>query len=322
MRLRLLPFPCSALIALTAIVASNVTLAQIDPRTLPLVVQGIRLNAPPHYAPSGKRFAVVPETEKAGGYAIEIWSTVATMALPEWRYQLPDGKYAVYHFVGWDGDDHLKMTVTTSVGAELRKDLPVEAIRTGAGWKLMPPVLTGDINWPIGDVNRSSFVTLDPEKPDFLAWYLRANYHPFGKEVRGIPVTRINKNWCEANEVTRELIPSGLLGENIDATGGLSFAVEGHFDGSKIEQTALVGVYRHCTGGEKGFFLLILDAPRNGARKIRFLEEMPLAHFAALKAQEDSSIVLWDCMDCDVSSVLRWDKSKRRFDWVKEEENY
>jgi len=314
MRLRRHSFPNSALLALTAIVASNTTLAQTDPRTLPLVLHRIHLSAPAHYAPSGKRFAVVPETEKAGGYAIEVWSTVGTSALPEWRYQLPDGEYAVYHFVGWDGDERLKMTVTTRLGMEIYEGLPVEAIRTGAGWKLMPPVLTKD-------VNRPSFVTLDPGQPDYLAWYLRATYHPLGKEVRGIPVTRINKNWCEANELTRELIPSGLLGENIDAMGGLSFAVEGHFDGSKIKQTALVGVYRHCAGGETGFFLLILDAPRNGTRKIRFLIETPRAHFAALQAQGDSSIVVWSCMDCDVSSVLQWDKSKRRFDWVKEEES-
>ena len=306
-------------IALTAIFASNTARAQSDPLTAHRLLERsafpIHFNGPAHYAPSGKRFAVVPETEQAGGNAIEVWSTADNWPRAEWIYQLPDGEYAVYHFVGWDGDERLKMTVTTKLGEKLYEDLPVEAIRTDEGWKLMPPVLTGN-------VNRPKFVTLDPEKPSMAAWYLRAIYHPFGKAVRGIPVARINKTWCEANELTKELIPSELLVENgVDtmAVSGLSFAVEGHFDGSKVKQIALVGVYRHCDG-KTGYFLLILDPPRNGTRKIRFLEEMPRAEFLALQAKADS-IVVWFCMDCDGSSGLQWDKSKHRFDWAKGEEN-
>ena len=34
----------------------------------------------------------------------------------EWRYTVPKSEYALYEFVTWDGDDRLKMTVTTNIG--------------------------------------------------------------------------------------------------------------------------------------------------------------------------------------------------------------
>jgi hypothetical protein len=32
------------------------------------------------------------------------------------------------------------------------------------------------------------------------AWWLRTEYHPFDKEVRGVSVAKIRANWCKANE--------------------------------------------------------------------------------------------------------------------------
>jgi hypothetical protein len=103
----------------------------------------IRLDATPHYSPSGKRLAAVSasEAEDHAANSIQIWSTTSDPPKSEWRYTVPKGEYALYEFVGWDGDERLKMTVTTRIGQGPLKSLPVEAVRTSNGWKLMPAAL-------------------------------------------------------------------------------------------------------------------------------------------------------------------------------------
>jgi hypothetical protein len=157
-----------------------------------------------------------------------------------------------------------------------------------------------------------SLVTVNPE-PSSFAWWLRADFHALHNEVRGIPVANIRSDWCKATEFSRELFPPGLLVENgtdLLAQAGLSFSLQGSFDGSGTKQTALVGVYETC-GGEKGRFFLILDA---GTRKVRFLDAEPAKErFSALAAQGRSGIRILYCLECDVSSTVRWDRARKRF---------
>jgi hypothetical protein len=152
------------------------------------------------------------------------------------------------------------------------------------------------------------------------AWWLIADFHPFTTEVRGIPVARIRSSWCKATEFRKELIPKALLIDNgVDAmaTYKMSFAVEGRFDGSATKQVALVGVYQECAG-RKGRFLLILDLPQGGGPpKVRFVDAQRTAHpFGALSISKDNGIVQWECMECDIYSVLKWNARQRRFAWV------
>src|SRR5215468_6307075 len=42
------------------------------------------------------------------------------------------------------------------------------------------------------------------------AWWLRTRYHPFGKEVRGIPLAKVHSTWCKANEFRKDLFPKEL----------------------------------------------------------------------------------------------------------------
>lgn len=154
------------------------------------------------------------------------------------------------------------------------------------------------------------FVTLDPQ-PEGNAWWLRARFHPFETQVRGVPVQQIGLNWCKASEFRRELFPREL-----DFNDGLSFAIDGFFDDSKVKQTALVGAYETCDG-VKGTFLLILGWLPQGVPTIRFVHERPTDHqFSILRAGQGSSIESWHCMSCDSGSQLKWDRSKRRFVWV------
>ncbi len=151
------------------------------------------------------------------------------------------------------------------------------------------------------------------------AWWLLADFNPFTTEVRGIPAGKIRKSWCKATAFRKELIPRELLFESgVDSmeASKLSFELEGHFDGSRTKQIAVVGVYQECSG-QKGRFVLILDQVRAGEPKVRFVDAVPTEHqFGALSLGKDNSIVAWTCMECDNMAVLKWDSRQRRFAWV------
>jgi hypothetical protein len=115
-------------------------------------------------------------------------------------------------------------------------------------------------------------VTVDPA-PAGYAWWLRARFHPFETEVRGIPVQKIRKDWCKASEFRQELFPPELQAD-LKST---EFAVDGFFVGSKVKQTALVGVYETCAG-ITGKILLVLGWPSRGLPTVMFLRGGPIDH--------------------------------------------
>ena len=166
------------------------------------------------------------------------------------------------------------------------------------------------------------FVTVEGDLR-FVAWWVAADFHPFTTKVRGIPTAKIRKNWCKATEFRKDLIPKELLFEGgVDGmeASKVSFAIEGHFDGTATKQVALVGVYQECSG-QKGRFILILDLPRSGPPRVRFVNALATPNqFGALSLGQDNSIVAWPCMECDNTSVLKWDPQKRRFDWAPDSE--
>lgn len=164
---------------------------------------------------------------------------------------------------------------------------------------------------------QQAFVTLNGDLKK-EAWWVIADFHPFTTEVRGIPANQIRKNWCKATEFRTDLIPRELLFENgADAMkgAGMSFAIEGRFDGAATRQIAVVGVFQECAG-PKGRFMLILDQPDREKPKVRFVDAIRTnRQFAALSKDKGGKLVLWGCMECDGYSVLKWDRKKNRFGW-------
>jgi hypothetical protein len=162
------------------------------------------------------------------------------------------------------------------------------------------------------------FMTIEGNK-ERTAWWLVADFHPFTTEVRGISVKQIRKSWCKATEFRKDLIPKQFLspdGSDVMDESGLSFAVEGHFDGSGTTRVALVGVYQECSG-QKGRFILVLDQPIGGEPKIRFVDATPTdRQFGALQKNKDDDLVAWGCMECDDASTLKWNRKSRRFHWL------
>ncbi|AMN44673.1 hypothetical protein [Rhodoplanes sp. Z2-YC6860] len=160
----------------------------------------------------------------------------------------------------------------------------------------------------VSNAQPGDFVTLAPQ-PSGYAWWLRAEFHPADIMVRGIPVGKLRPTWCKATEFRKDLFPADLA-TDLDQTGGLSFAADGFFDGSKVKQTALVGAYETCDG-KRGSFLLVLAWPRDDAPVVRFVHEMSIPF--AMLGMRHSTIVIFHCMECDHVTEFKWDKSNRRF---------
>jgi len=155
----------------------------------------------------------------------------------------------------------------------------------------------------------NSFVTVAPE-PTSHAWWLRAEFHPFETQVRGIPVGQLRASWCKASEFRKELFPPELA-SNI-ATNRASFSVDRDFDGSHVEQTALIGVYETCRGA-RGSFLLVVARPPGKPPAIRFLHEIPSLQFGVVAVSADSTISVFHCMECDHVTRFKWDIARKRF---------
>jgi hypothetical protein len=159
-----------------------------------------------------------------------------------------------------------------------------------------------------GRTQSNDFVVIEPE-PENYAWHLRAEFHPFERQVRGIPVGKIRAAWCKATEFRKDLFPPEPASHL--EVNKVAFSVDGYFDGSKIKQTALIGVYETCRG-KRGSFLLVLAQPQGTSPTIRFVHEMDI-QFGTVAASADSTIHVFHCMDCDHVTSFKWDKSKRRF---------
>jgi hypothetical protein len=173
-------------------------------------------------------------------------------------------------------------------------------------------LLTSLVQWVGATVGhaQSDFVKIAPE-PKSYTWWLRVEFRPFETEVRGIPVGAIRKSWCKATEFRKDLFPAEER-PDLEHSDGLVFSMDGSFDGSKTRQTALVGVYETCAGA-RGSFLLVLAHPPGMPTKIMYLYEMPDEQFGMLGALPDKTIQVFHCLECDLATQFRWDKSRRRF---------
>jgi hypothetical protein len=161
-----------------------------------------------------------------------------------------------------------------------------------------------------GSADDKPFLTTSP-KPEYTAWWLRTEYHPFGTDIRGIPAATIRRGWCKVNELRRDMFPK----EHAAYFGNEQspFSVDGFFDGSKTRHTALVGVYETCRG-KRGAFLLIVAWPQGKPPMIRHPVELPgNTQFAVVSVSKDGRVILQHCLECDHTSEYKWNRSARRF---------
>ena len=155
-------------------------------------------------------------------------------------------------------------------------------------------------------------IKVSPE-PKNYAWWLRTEFIPVDKEVRGIPVEQLDSSWRLASELTMDAIPKKLRCEDgcdLMKESGLSFSRSGDFNHDGTADLALIGVYEDKTFN-RGSFILILSKDRKGKWKKSFLERLDRPTFAALSQNEPMEI--WFCMECDFGALLLWDKDEKKY---------
>lgn len=145
-------------------------------------------------------------------------------------------------------------------------------------------------------------------------WWQRAQWHPRATVVRGIGIKRLHPDWCAAEAFSRELMGEAQLGPAAgNPMGGLTFELDGNFDGSSNTQVAFVGAYRRCAG-EQGLFAAIVEPHRDRPR-MRFLVEVPNAPsaFAALGREPDGTLAVWWCAACDNGVRIEFNRDTKGF---------
>ncbi len=95
--------------------------------------------APPHYSPSKHWLASVASGIGPSGPpdGIDIVPATSDTSVKEWHYRSPDDDPWLYEFTGWDGDDRVKLLVTSTVGPAKHTTASVE-LQNGA-WHLAGP---------------------------------------------------------------------------------------------------------------------------------------------------------------------------------------
>ncbi|MEW6077202.1 MAG: hypothetical protein AB1724_05295 [Thermodesulfobacteriota bacterium] len=158
--------------------------------------------------------------------------------------------------------------------------------------------------------------------PENHAWWLRTEFVPVHKQVRGIPLPQLDSSWDLASELTKDIIPKELLyedGSDIMEENEVCFSRSDDFNHDGVEDLALIGVYKGETG-KRGSFLLILTRDQTGNWRKSFLESFGNPAFAALSKK--GPLVIWFCMYCDFGADVVWDNDRGKYllNWSQDEE--
>jgi len=168
---------------------------------------------------------------------------------------------------------------------------------------------------------QNEFIKINSE-PHNSSWWLRSEYFPNGKSIRGVPIDKISKEWCAANEFTIDEHLKYLSerdGKEIEDHA--NFSIYGSFDG-KNEMEAISGVYQKCTGEKGNFIITIVKLDTNKIKIISVLEmSKNSAGLMSLSPVSSDAIRIWWCFGCDFSSLIKWDSSVNNFVFQKEEES-
>ncbi|MBI4738103.1 hypothetical protein HY772_00805, partial [Candidatus Woesearchaeota archaeon] len=155
--------------------------------------------------------------------------------------------------------------------------------------------------------------TIVSPEPENYAWWLRTEFVPVHKQIRGIPLQQLDSSWTLASELTKEAIPKELLYENgsdIMKENGVSFTRSDDLNHDGVDDLALIGVYQD-EAGKRGSFILILTKDQTGNWGESFLEKLGKPTFAALSKKDPMEI--WFCMYCDFGVDVLWDKEKGKY---------
>ena len=103
--------------------------------------KSVGLGSLPEFSPDGQTFVSVDRDEMNGrDYDVAIWSVTQGTVKEEFRYKAPESdSLESWEFLGFDGNDRIKLKVSVSPAGGTMQVKETEAVRKGRGWAL---------NWP------------------------------------------------------------------------------------------------------------------------------------------------------------------------------
>jgi hypothetical protein len=168
------------------------------------------------------------------------------------------------------------------------------------------------------NMSRHVMARVSPE-PSNEVWYFRTEFIPVHKTIRGVPVEQIDSSWRLASELVGEALP--YEGFSAMQELNLSFSRSGDFNHDGVEDLAVVGVYE-TQSLDRGSFILVFSKNTDGTWRKVFVQRLVPPFFLAL-TNENESIELLFCMNCESDAVLIWDKEENQYQlrWFEDEEH-
>jgi hypothetical protein len=130
-----LPTHRVALLRADAYESSAVYFVRIDTGTVTILEDG------PNFSPNGQRFVVVKASEsETVTNDVAIYAARSDPPKLEFAHTTPEGAYALYSLVGWEGEKRVKLTVFTRTKRGVApQTFDAEAVLERSGWRLKGP---------------------------------------------------------------------------------------------------------------------------------------------------------------------------------------
>lgn len=171
--------------------------------------------------------------------------------------------------------------------------------------KLKVGLVLGGAIWLAGCAALRSDQQASAQDDVVVAWWLDTHFEPSKTRVLGLPVTRFNAEWVEAQALDDAFIKKQVSEDEYQAVlnSQLKFDLEHSIDSDPEKERFVVGVYE-TKSGDKGRFLAILD----GGSEAKVFEYPGLPGYSALLLM-DGDVYWYKCMECDDFDKLEWSGS-------------
>jgi hypothetical protein len=160
----------------------------------------------------------------------------------------------------------------------------------------------------LGGCSRAPTVALRPDPPGH-SWWLRLDFQPRGRLLRGVAARAIQPTWCAIEEFGPAMFAA------FDDAGPDAPAARYAVAGPSVDgrPTVLVlAAYRACTG-DTGTAMVLLDVERVPARVLSVERLAAPAAYAMLDVPAPGRVRVVFCQHCDHFADYAWVGPERRF---------
>lgn len=152
-------------------------------------------------------------------------------------------------------------------------------------------------------------------------WYFKTTYHPKGKAVFGIPISKLDPTWCEAELLEPGKFPP-TVAKQLEAVfvdeeppvifhaSRMAFTTPQFAAGPYQHLVASSGVYQECSSGKTGIFLIAVNRANEAQPELVFNKSYPDAPIAVLRVFPKGMLEVNWCYSCDDGTSFGWKDGK------------